>query len=218
MTFGFRDRLTWLAAAGALLLAVQLFAQTGSKITVGDDPSRKQGSPALVLIEVADFQCPYCGKGAREVLPQVHEKYIRTGKVEHVFVDLPLDIHPHAFKAAEAAACAGDQKKFWEMHHHLFANQGDLAPEKLPDHARKLGLDVAAFQKCLASGRHAAGIRQDVKEVNALGIISTPAYLIGRRVPGGKVDILHSIGGLPPYDYLEKKLDELLAAKPSRKK
>ena len=56
-----------------------------------------------------------------------------------------------------------------------------------------------------------------MKEVNALGIMVTPAYLIGRRVPGGKVDILHSIGGLPPYDYLEKKLNELLAAKPSRK-
>ena len=206
--------------AGAILLAGAqpwAFAQTGSRISVGDDPSRKTGSPRLVLVEVADFQCPYCGKGAREVLPQVHEKYVRTGKVELVFVDLPLDIHPHAFKAAEAAACAGDQKKFWEMHHHLFANQNDLAPERLPAHARQLGLDAAAFEKCLSGGRHGAAVRQDMKEVQALGITVTPAYLIGRRVSGGKVEILHSIGGLPPYDYLEKKLDELLAAKPSRK-
>jgi predicted DsbA family dithiol-disulfide isomerase len=80
-----------------------------------------------------------------------------------------------------------------------------------------LGLDAAAFRKCLASGRHGAAIRQDMKEVQALGITVTPAYLIGRRVPGGKVEILHSIGGLPPYDYLEKKLDELLAPKSSPK-
>jgi len=216
MTFTFRGKFSRIAVAGALLLALAqpwAFAKTGSKISVGDDPSRKKGSPALVLIEVADFQCPYCGKGAREVLPQFHEKFVRTGKVEHVFLDLPLDIHPHAFKAAEAAACAGDQKKFWEMHRHLFANQRDLAPEKLPAHAGQLGLDAAAFGKCLSSGRHAAGILQDVKEVNALGISVTPAYLIGRRIPGGKVEILHSIGGLPPYDYLEKKLNELLAPK-----
>ncbi len=207
--------------AGALLLAMAqpwAFGKTGSKVSVGDDPSRKTGSPALVLIEIADFQCPYCGKAASEVLPQFHEKFVRTGKVEHVFLDLPLEFHPQAFKAAEAAACAGDQKKFWEMHRHLFANQRDLAPEKLPAYAEQLGLDAAAFRKCLASGRHAAGIRQDMKEVNALGITVTPAYLIGRRIPGGdKVEILHSIGGLPPYDYLEKKLNELLAPKGSPK-
>ena len=217
MMFSFRGRFPSLVAAGALLLAGALFAQTGSKISVGDDPSRKQGSPKLVLIEVGDFQCPYCGQGARDLLPKVHEKFVRTGKIEHVFVDLPLEFHPQAFKAAEAAACAADQKKFWQMHDHLFANQRELALEKLPAHARKLGLDAAAFDKCLASGRHAAAIRQDMKEVRALGIQVTPAYLIGRRVSGGKVEILHSIGGLPPYDYLEKKLDELLAAKPARK-
>ena len=218
MTFSFRGRLSWITAAGALLLMPWAFAQTGSKISVGDDPSRKVGSPKLVLIEVADFQCPYCGQGARDLLPKVHEKFVRTGKVEHVFVDLPLEFHPQAFKAAEAAACAADQKKFWPMHDHLFANQSELAPEKLPTHARKLGLDAAAFDKCLASGRHAAAIREDMKEVRALGIQVTPAYLIGRRVSGGKVEILHSIGGLPPYDYLEKKLNELLTAKSARKK
>ena len=207
---------TRIFVAGAILLAGALpwaFAQTGSKISIADDPSRKTGSPALVLVEVGDFQCPFCARGFREVLPQFHQKFVRTGKVEHVFVDLPLTIHPQAFKAAEAAACAGDQKKFWEMHDHLYANQSNLAPEKLPDYARQLGLDVAAFRKCLSSGKHAAAVRQDMKEAQALGMHKTPIYLIGRRVPGNKVDILHSIGGVPPYTYLENKLNELLAAK-----
>jgi len=212
-------RFSWIVLTGAILLAQPwASAQTGSKISVGDDPSRKTGSPKLVLIEVADFQCPFCAKGAREVLPKVHEKFIRTGKVEHIFIDLPLEFHPQAFKAAEAAGCAGDQKKFWEMHDHLFANQHALAPEKLPAHAQQLGLDVAAFRKCLSSGRHAAAIRQDMKEAQALRMTVTPVYLIGRRVPGSdKVEILHSIGGLPPYDYVEKKLNELLAPKSSPK-
>ena len=151
------------------------------------------------------------------MLPQVREKFVRTGKVELIFLDLPLDMHSNAFKAAQAAACAGDQKKFWEMHHQLFANQRDLAPEKLPVHARQVGLDVDAFQKCLASGRHQAGIREDMRTAGLLGIAGTPAYLIGRRLPGGdKVEILDTISGLPPYEELEKRLNGFLASGPPK--
>ncbi len=221
MTSSFHRRI--LAVGGLLLALVAVTqpwasAQTGSKISVGDDPSRKEGKPALVLIEVGDFQCPYCGQGARDLLPKVNEGFIRTGKVELIAIDLPLEIHPQAFKAAEAAACAGDQGKFWEMHDHLYANQRDLAPEKLPVYAGQVGLDAAAFEKCLSSGQHRAAINQDMEEAEALGMKRTPVYLIGRRVPGSDmVDVLHSIGGLPPYDYLEKKLNELLAPEPSPK-
>jgi protein-disulfide isomerase len=148
------------------------------------------------------------------VLPQVYEKFVRTGKVELIYLDLPLQRHPHAFKAAEAAACAGDQKRFWDMHHSLFANQQALAPDKLPGYAEELGLDVAVFEKCLASGRHAPEIREDMRTAQILGITGTPAYLFGRRVPGGdKVEILDSVRGLPPYEVIEEKLNALLAAK-----
>jgi protein-disulfide isomerase len=148
------------------------------------------------------------------VLRQVYEKFVRTGKVELIYLDFPLQMHPYAFKAAEAAACAGDQKMFWEMHHQLFANQGALAPDRLPAQAEEAGLDVAAFQKCLASGHHAGGIREDVRTAQNLGITGTPAYLIGRRIPGGdKVEILETVKGLTPYETLEQKLNALLTAK-----
>lgn len=147
------------------------------------------------------------------MLPFVETQFVDTGKVEVIFLDLPLQKHPYAFKAAEAAACAGDQKKFWEMHDHLFANQGDLAPERLPIHAEKLGLDVAAFQKCLSSGRSGAGIREDMRAAQILGITGTPAYLIGRRLAGSeKVEILEVVKGLPPYEDLEEKLNGFLAS------
>jgi protein-disulfide isomerase len=146
------------------------------------------------------------------VLPQVYEKFVRTGKVELIYLDLPLRMHPHAFKAAEAAACAGDQQMFWDMHHLLFANQQALAPDQLPRYAEELGLDVAAFQKCLSSGRHAAGIREDMRAAQILGITSTPTYLLGRRLPGSdKVEILEIVKGVPPYEVLEEKLNALLA-------
>jgi predicted DsbA family dithiol-disulfide isomerase len=69
-------------------------------------------------------------------------------------------------------------------------------------------------RKCLASGRHAPEIREDMRTAQILGITGTPAYLFGRRVPGGdKVEILDSVRGLPPYEVIEEKLNALLAAK-----
>jgi len=146
------------------------------------------------------------------VLPQVYEDFVATGKVELIFLDLPLDMHSNAFKAAEAAACAGDQDRFWDMHHELFGNQRDLAPEKLPGYAEELGLDVDAFKECLGSGRHVRGIQEDIRTAHRLGIAGTPAYLLGRRLPGGdKVQVLDVVKGLPPYEVLEEKLNALLA-------
>jgi protein-disulfide isomerase len=148
------------------------------------------------------------------VLTQVNEKFVRTGKVELIYLDLPLQMHANAFKAAEAAACAGDQGKFWDMHHLLFANYRALAPDRLPGYAAEIGLDAAAFQKCLAGGKKAGGIREDMRTAQTLGIRGTPAYLVGRRVAGGdKVEVLEIIKGLPPYEELEKLLNGLLASK-----
>jgi len=145
------------------------------------------------------------------VLPQVYEKFVRTGKIELIFLDLPLPMHPHAFKAAEAAACAGEQKMFWDMHHVLFANQQALAPDRLPGYAKELGLDVAAFQKCLSGGKQGAAIREDVRTLTILGINGTPRYLLGRRIPDSdKVEVLEIVKGVP-YEELERKLNALLA-------
>src|SRR5690349_8749750 len=127
-------------ALGCVLLVSlsAAFAMSGRKIRIGDDPSVKKGSPGVVLVEVADFECPYCGHGARDVLPRIYEKYVDPGKVELVFIDFPLEMHPHAFQAARAAACAGDQSQFWEMHHLLFANQRELAADRLSAYAAEL--------------------------------------------------------------------------------
>ena len=146
------------------------------------------------------------------MLPQVDEKFIATGKVELVFLDLPLQMHPYAFKAAEAAACAGDQKKFWEMYHLLFENQGALAPDQLPGYAEKLGLDVPAFQKCLSSGRHEGDIRNRVRLAYSLGITGTPTYVLARRAKGDKVEVLDIVHG-GQSEELEAKIGALLASK-----
>jgi protein-disulfide isomerase len=217
MTIRIRSFSRWIGVIGAFLVLGQpssAIAQVGRKISMEGYPSMKEGSPELVLLEVVDFQCPYCGQGAREVLPEIHENFVHTGKVELVYLGLPLQMHSQAFKAAEAAACAGDQKKFWQMHDALFENQRALAPDQLQGYAEELGLDVATFQKCLASGRHDAEIRSSVRVAHSLGITGTPAYVLARRIPGGdKVQILDIVHSLPSYEELEKKLNTLLASK-----
>ncbi len=72
--------------------------------------------------------------------------------MKYVFMDFPLPMHGQAMKASEAALCAGDQDKFWEMHDRLFANQNALSPEALSKHAEALGLDTTQFKECLDSG------------------------------------------------------------------
>jgi len=89
-----------------------------------------------------------------------------------------------------------------------------FAPEKLPGYAEEVGLDVAAFQKCLSSGKHAPGIREDMRTAQNLGITGTPAYLLGRRIPGGdKIQVLEIVKGVPKYEALEEKINALLTAK-----
>src|SRR5207247_10400930 len=146
-------------------------------------PDSSAHEPAMVcraakvaVIEYSDFQCPFCGRYAKETFPQITSDYVDTGKVRYVFHDLPLDFHKYAFKAAEAAHCAGDQGKFWEMHGLLFQNQAALAPEQLPAHAKGLGLNESAFSQCLESGKFAAQIRQDIAQAGTAGITGTPTF------------------------------------------
>ncbi len=197
-----------------LSLAVPASAMKGPKIDVRDFPSYKEGTPSLVFVEVGDFQCPYCGEGARELLPKIVEKYVRSGKVELLHLDLPLQMHPDALKSAQAAACAKEQGKYWEMHNVLFANQRALGADRLDGHAEQAGLDVPAFQKCMAGGKNRGSISSDVRTAHSLGISGTPAYLLARRIPGGtKVEVLETIRGLPPYEEVEGKIEALLIDK-----
>jgi protein-disulfide isomerase len=118
-----------------------------------------------------------------------------------VFKDYPLPNHPEAPKAAEAAHCAGEQGKYWEMHDRLFANQQALAIPALKQHAAALSLDTSKFDQCLDSGRHAESIKADMKHGEQLGVQSTPTvYVNGRAVVGAQ-----------PYEYFQAIIDEELA-------
>jgi protein-disulfide isomerase len=118
-----------------------------------------------------------------------------------VFKDFPLPNHPAAQKAAEAAHCAGEQGKFWEMHDVIFANQSNMGVPALKQHVAALKLDTAKFDQCLESGRHVDGIAEDKRVGEQLGVGSTPTlYINGRQVLGAQ-----------PFEYFKAVIDEELA-------
>ena len=146
-------------------------------------------------------------------MPQIEKDYIDTGKMKYVFMDFPLPMHGQAMKASEAALCAGDQDKFWEMHDRLFANQNALSPEALSKHAEALGLDTTQFKECLDSGKHAAQIKAAMAEGQKAGITGTPGFLLGFIEADGKVKATRKIPGAVAYAIFKATIDEMLSSK-----
>jgi protein-disulfide isomerase len=131
---------------------------------------------------------------------------------------LPLEsIHKNAFKAAEAARCAGEQGKYWEMHDRLYANQQTLEPWK--PHAEAIGLDAAKFEECLNSGREAANVRSDMAQAEKAGLTGTPSFFLAYTDPKGtKVKTVSRLIGAQPYATFKAAIDKLLTDPPETPK
>jgi protein-disulfide isomerase len=163
------------------------------------DPARGNPSAPITVIEFSDFQCPFCLR-ANPTLKQLQQAY--GDRLRVVWKDFPLtQIHPDAFKAAEAAHCAGEQGKFWEYHDTLFANQKALKPDDLQKYAADAKLDTERFSSCLTSSKYAGRVGDGVKLGNQLGVNSTPTLYINGRV----------IAGAYPFEDLKAIVDEELA-------
>ena len=188
-------------------------AASNVAVSIKDEPFKGQKDAPLTLVEFSDYQCPFCSRHVRETLTQLERDYIVTGKVKYVFRNFPIEsIHPHAFKAHEAATCAGEQGQYWEMHNRLFANQQSLGPSALAAHAQSLALDLSAFQTCLDSGRHASKIRGDLAEGQKAGVQGTPTFFLALTEPhdDSKVTAIRVIRGAQPYEAFRQAIESLL--------
>lgn len=183
-------------------------------LDLSNQPSKGEATAKVTLVEFSDFQCPFCGRHVRDTGAQIDKEYVSTGKLKHVFMDLPLEnIHKIAFKAAEAAHCAGEQGKYWEMHDRLFENQNKLQP--FAAHAEAIGLDVTKFEECVNSGRQAAAIRQDMAEAQKAGVTGTPTFFLAYTDPkSSKVKTVRRLTGAQPYSSFKMEIDKLLASEP----
>lgn len=175
--------------------------------------SRGNVNAKLTVVEFSDFQCPFCGRYARDTFEQLDHDYVATGKVRYVFRHYPIEkIHPNAFKAALAGECARQQGKFWELHHRLFANQQALADVDLLNHAKAVGMDGAGFQRCVVMGPITAKIRQDLDEGTRAGVTGTPTFFMGVVQKDGKLKTLKKVPGAAPYATFKSAIDTLLAS------
>jgi protein-disulfide isomerase len=147
-------------------------------IPIDGSPSRGPEGGPVVLVEFADFECPFCQKLA----PELDELWARhKDKVRFVYKFMPLSMHPHGESAARAAIAAQLQGKFWEMHHQLFANGQHLEPADLDGYAKVIGLNVDRFRADLASPAVTARLEADRKLADRLGVKGTPSIYIDGR-------------------------------------
>lgn len=146
-----------------------------ANVDAGDNPSRGPKSAPVTLIEFTDYQCPFCGR-VRPTITQILDQY--KDKVRYVLRDYPLPFHGEAKKAHEAAHCAGEQGKYWEMSTLLFKNQQALGVAKLKDYAKEVGLNQSKFDKCLDSGKYAKKVDDNQAAGSGVGVNGTPAFFV----------------------------------------
>lgn len=164
-----------------------------SPLSLDGEPSLGNVEALLTIVVFADFSCPYSRETAfvmRSIMAQ------NSGGVRYVYKDFPLiDLHSGAESASEAAACAGDQDKFWEMHDRLYLNQSDFSRLALLEHARVLDLEMGRFISCLDGREHAEEIEADYQEGLAAGVFGTPTFFFNNEKVQGSLpaDILRGV-------------------------
>lgn len=178
-------------------------------VTVGTNPVLGNSSAPVTIIEFADFQCPYCRVAYLQSIPQVKTNYIDTGKVKLYYRNFPLSFHASAMKAAEAAECANEQGKFWEMHNKMFDEQAKLGQgtvqfvvTDIKRWASEINLNASAFNSCLDSDKYQNSIDKDVSDGTAVGVTGTPTFFIGTETGG-----YYALVGAYPYSSFKSIID-----------
>jgi protein-disulfide isomerase len=157
-----------------LIIAAQLAAAP-------QKPALSQAATGRVeVVLFTDFQCPFCAQFA-QTFRELQSKGVEGAQLNVSFKHFPLNIHPAAPLAHQAALAAGEQGKFWEMHDLLFANQSAIKRDDLLRHAAKLGLDAERFKKDLDSDRLKHIIEADLAEGLRLRVQGTPTFFVNGK-------------------------------------
>jgi protein-disulfide isomerase len=188
----------------------------GADLAVPKEPLSLEGA-ALIgtrsarasLLVFSDFECPYCRKFGLEILPTIEKRYVDTGQLAVAYRQLPLKMHRYAEAAAMAAVCAAAQDKFRTLHDVFFTNQKSLDPEDLLGHVRSVGIELTAYEACLASTAPDR-VKSDVDQAVTLGIRGTPAFFIGTLTPDQRIKVSATMVGARPLDEFVRAIDAAL--------
>ncbi len=179
----------WIAvtvAAIVLAAAAILFFQPekiGNERLAGNSPFLGEAGAPVVVVEFSDFLCGHCRDFHENTFPLIRKEFIDSGKVKHVFRSFPLQ----TTKGFEAAKCAEEQGKFFEMFSILFERAPLIHPDFIKDYALELGLNEEKFSSCIDSGKYAQAALKDREEGEAFGVQGTPTFFVnGTRVVGAR--------------------------------
>lgn len=154
----------------------------------------------ITLVEFADFQCPFCKQFFTDTLTPLMNAY--PNQIKFVFKNFPLSSHPMAEPAAEAAMCAFEQNKFWEMYNLLYtADQSTFSVSLFKTYAQSLGLNTTQFDTCLDSSKYSSTIQSDVNDGTSYGVTGTPTFFINGFI----------LAGNQPIDTFKTMIDSQLA-------
>ncbi len=211
--FSLSNDITDLRERQRLLTEEVLSLRGSAMLDVAGAPARGSETAVLTVVEFSDYECPFCIKYAREILPEVDAAYIATGRVRYVFRDFPIDqLHPEAIRAHEAARCAGEQGRFWDLHYRLFSPPGSHTDAELEARAGEAGVSLPDWRACLASGRTRPAIEASIAAAEQLGATGTPTFFIGLRDPAtDSVRVVRGITGAQPFEVFQQTLDAILA-------
>lgn len=151
-----------------------------------EHPSLGRSDAPVTMIEYADFQCPYCGKFARETEPELIERFVETGLLRIEWRDFPY-LGSESMRAALAARAAQEQGKFWEFHDAAYAvqgspNSGTFSDENLLMIAQDIGLDMERFEDAFLSERYGDAVEASFRMGQDAGVTGTPTFVIDGRV------------------------------------
>ena len=186
-------------AAGPVVEAPVTEAPQRYEVASEGFPSIGPKDAPITIIEFSDYQCPYCRRWHEQVYEPLLAAY--PGQIRVVYRHFPLtSIHPDAFPAAQAAMCAGEQNAYWQFHEKIFSSDA-LGSSVYTQYAQELGLDMSAFDSCIAEGRYDEAIQADLDFAVNLGVRSTPTFFINGL----------AIVGAQPLDIFKQVIDKELA-------
>ena len=182
-------------------------------VSIAGSPVMGKANAPVTIIEFTDYQCPFCKRFAVNTLVQIKKEYVETGKVKNVLREFTLQSnHPAAEKLSQAALCAGDQGKYWEMHDSFFKGTKKPNPKDLSAEIAALKLDAKAFNACLASDKYLKKISTDISEGSKLGVRGTPSFFLGKMKKGDSstVHATKMLRGAQGFPAFKAAIDELL--------
>jgi protein-disulfide isomerase len=172
-------------------------------------PARGDAKAPVTLIEVSDYHCPFCRRHVQQTQPRIYSELVDKGRIRHVFVHYPIaQLHPDAYRSHEAALCANDQGKFWDLHTRLFDKPLKTVDE-LTDLAQTSGIDATKFRACMDSGKHTKEVEASVDRIAKMNVNGTPMFFVGKSNGTDKITIAKVIEGAQPFQAFKEAVDEL---------